>query len=64
MKSRPELKTDCVGSKTRSIGQIVEKRCAHYRRYSFDTILMKLYQNICLYKILAKIETWLCWVKN
>ena len=34
-----------VGSKTRSVGQIIEKRCEHSRGHSFGTIFIKLAQN-------------------
>ena len=34
-----------VGSKTRSLGQILEKPCVHSRGHSFDSKYMKLYQN-------------------
>ena len=37
-----------VGSKTRSPGQILEKPCGHSTGHSFDPILMKLDQNVCL----------------
>ena len=33
------------GSKTRSLGQTLEKPCVHSRRHSFDSKVMKLYQN-------------------
>ena len=39
------LKLGHVGSKTRSIGQILEKTCVHSRRHSFDSKFMKLCQN-------------------
>ena len=34
--SRSNLKLAHVGSKTRSLGQILEKSCAHSRGHSFD----------------------------
>ena len=35
-----------VGLKTRSLGQILDKTSVHSRVYSFDSKLMKLYQNV------------------
>ena len=37
-----------VGSKNRSLGQILEKPCARSRGYIFCLILMKLGQNVCV----------------
>ena len=34
-----------VGSKTRSVGQIIEKPCEHSRGHSFGPISLKLRQN-------------------
>ena len=45
IKSRPELKMGHVGSKTRSLGQFLEKPCVLSRRHSFDPVFMKLCQN-------------------
>ena len=53
-----------VGLKIRSVGQIFEKPCKHSRMHSFDPVLIKLCQSICLYKILARIETWLCRIRK
>ena len=39
------------GSKTGSLGQIIEKPCVHSRGHIFSPILMKLDQNFCLDKI-------------
>ena len=44
--SRSDLKLGHVGSKTRSLGQILEKPCVHSKRHSFDKKFMKLYQNV------------------
>ena len=44
--SRSDLKLGYVGSKTRSLGQILEKPCVHSRRHSFDPSFMKLCQNV------------------
>ena len=43
--SRSRSKLGHVGSKTRSLGQILEKPCVHSRGHSFDSKLMKLNQN-------------------
>ena len=51
IKSRPEFKMGHVvssndgGSKTRSLGQFLEKPCVLSRRHSFDAVFMKLCQN-------------------
>ena len=45
-----------VGSKTRSLGQILEKPCVCSRGHIFSPIIMKLGQNLCLDEILAKFE--------
>ena len=62
--SRSSLKLDHVGSKTRSVGQILEKPCVHSRGNSFDSKFMKLYQNSNDHNIQVKFETGSCWVKN
>ena len=45
MMSRSSLKLGHVGLKTRLLGQTLEKPCVHFRGHSFDSKLMKLYQN-------------------
>ena len=47
---------DDVGSKTRSVGQIMEKPCEHSRGHSFGQIFIKLAQNDCLDNISVKFE--------
>ena len=37
-----------LGSKTRSLGQILEKPCVCSRGHIFSLIIMKLGQNLCL----------------
>ena len=54
---------DC-GSKTRSVGQIMEKHSEHSRGHSFGPIIIKLAQNDHLDNILVKFEYGSCWVKN
>ena len=59
-----EFEMGHVGSKTRSLGQILEKPCIHSRGHIFSPIIMKLCQNVCLDKISDKFENVSCWVKN
>ena len=42
---RSGLKLGHGGSKTRSLGQILEKPYVHSRGHSFDSKFMELYQN-------------------
>ena len=56
MKSQTNTKTGPVGSKTRSLGQIVEKHCVCFRDQIFGLILMKLGQSVCRKKILYYFE--------
>ena len=59
--SRSDLKMGHVGSKTRSLGQILEKPCVHSRGQTFDSKFMKLYQNANNYNIKVKFQTGSCW---
>ena len=45
-----------VGSKTRSVGQIMEKPCEHSRGHIFGPIFIKLAQNDHLDNISVKLE--------
>ena len=45
-----------VGSKTRSVGQIMEKPCEHSRGHSFGPIFIKRAQNDHLDNISVKFE--------
>ena len=45
-----------VGSKTRSLGQILEKPSVRSRGHIFSWILMKVGQDVCLDDISDKIE--------
>ena len=45
IKSGPEFKMGHVVSKTRSLGQFLEKPCVLSRRHSFDPVFMELCQN-------------------
>ena len=64
IKSRTSLKFGHVGSKTRSLGQILEIPCVHSRGHIFSPILMKLGQNVCLNKISDELEIGSCGVKS
>ena len=43
---RSDLNLGHVGSKTRSLGHILEKPCVHCRGHSFDSMDMKLSQTV------------------
>ena len=58
------LKIGCVGSKTRSLGQILEKPCVHSKGHIFSPIIMKRGQNVCLDEISDKFGNGSCRVKN
>ena len=62
--SRSVLKVGHVGSKTRSLGQILEKPCVHSRGPRFDHKFMKICQNVNHCNVYVKFETGSCWVKN
>ena len=64
MKSHTSLKMGIVGSKTRSLGQILDKLCVHSRSHIFSLIIMKLGQNVCLDEISDEFENGSCRVKN
>ena len=64
MKSGTSLEMGHVGSKTRSIGQMLEKPCVHSGGHIFSLIFMKLCQNIYLDEISDKVENGSCRVKN
>ena len=53
-----------VGSKTNSLGQILEKPCVHFRGHIFSSIIMELGQNVCLDEISDEFENGLCRLKN
>ena len=46
-----------VGSKTRSLGQILEKPCVRSRGHIFSPIIIKPGQNVCL-DILERVRKW------
>ena len=53
-----------VGSKTRSLGQILEKPFVQSRGHIFNPIIMKLGQNVCLDEISYEFENGSCRVTN
>ena len=58
--SRLSLKLGHVGSKTRSLGQILDKHCVHSKRHSFDPKFMKLWLNVNHNNVLVRFETGSC----
>ena len=62
--SRLCLNIGYVRSKSRSVGQIIEKPCEHSRGHSFGPIFIKLAQNDHLDNISVKFEDGLHWVQN
>ena len=52
-----------VGSKTRSLGQILEKPCVCSRGHIISPIIMKLGQNVSFDEISNKFQNESCWVK-
>ena len=62
--SMPEFKIGHVRSKTRSLGQFIEKLCVHSRGLSFDPVFMKLCQNLYLNEFWNRFKNRLCQVKN
>ena len=59
MKSYTNLKMSHVGSKTRSLSQMLEKPCVHSRGHIFSGIMMKLGHEVS-----DEFENGSCWVKN
>ena len=64
MKFRTSSKIGHVGSKTRSLGQILEKPCVYSRGHAFSPIIMKPSQNVCLDEISDKFGNGSCQVKD
>ena len=64
IKSRMSSNFGHVGSKTRSLDQILEKPCVCSRCLIFSQILVKFGSNLCLEKITDNFEIWSCGVKN
>ena len=53
-----------VGSKTKSLGQMLKRLCVCSRGHIFSPIIMKLSQNVCLDEILGDFENGSCWAKT
>ena len=53
-----------VGSKTRSLGQILEKRSVRSRSHIFNLIILKIGHNVCVKEVCDKFENKSCQVKN
>ena len=64
MKSRMSSKMGHARSKTRPLGQMLEKPCVRPGGHIFSLIIMKLGQNVCLHEISDEFEYGLFWVKN
>ena len=64
MKAGTSLKMGHVGSKTRSLGQILEKSCVPSGGQIYSPIIMKLGQNVCLDEISNEFENGSYGVKN
>ena len=64
MNSWMRTKMGHVGSKTRSLGQILEKYCVCCRGLIFSPIIMNLGQGLCLDEILDDFQNGSCGVKN
>ena len=64
MKSQMTLKMGHVGSKTRSLGKILEKTYVCSRGHIFCPIILKHGQNVCVDQISDDFENGLCRVKS
>ena len=64
MKSQISSKLGHVGSKTRSLGPVLEKPYVHSRGLIFSPAPNKLGQKVCLDEISDKLEFESCGVKN
>ena len=53
-----------VGSKTRSLSQMLDKPCVRSRGHIFSLIIMKLNKKVCLDEILDEFENGSRLVKN
>ena len=53
-----------MGSKSRSLGQIIEKSCVDYRGHNFHLILIEFGENVCLDEIRVEIVFGTSRVKN
>ena len=57
------VKIGHVGSKTRSLGQVLEKPCIRSRGHIFSPIIMKRSENVCLDEISDELENGSCQVE-
>ena len=64
MKSRTSSKMGHVGSKTRSLSQILEKPCVRSRGHILSRILMEVGQDVCLDDISDEFKNGSRGVKN
>ena len=64
MMSETSMKMSHFRSKTRSLGQIIDKACVCSRGIILSLIPMKHDQNVCFDEILDEFEIGSCWVKN
>ena len=64
MKSQTTSEIGHVESKTRSLGQILEKPYVRSRGHIFSPIIIKLGWNVCLNEISDKFENGSCQVIN
>ena len=64
IKSQTSSKMGHVGSKTSSLGRILEKPCVRSRGHIFSPIIMKLGQNVYLDEISDKFENGSCGGEN
>ena len=53
-----------VGSKTRSLGQILKKPCVHSGGHIFSPVLMKPSPNNCIDEIWDDFKFGSSWIKN
>ena len=60
VKSMTISKMGHIGSKAKSLGQILEKNCVRSRGHIFCTIIMKLHQNILLDETSDEFENGSC----
>ena len=60
LETQMSMKIGHVGSKTRSLRQMLEKPRGQF----FYLIIMKLGQNVCFGEISGKVKNGSCWVKN
>ena len=62
--SLESLKMGHVGSKTRSLGQILDKPCVRSIGHIFSWIIIKIGQNVCFDKRLEEYENGSCGIKK